>query len=129
PAAVPSDAYEIAFHCSASAAGLQTAIDSLAFEGRVIELSWFGDRPVELRLGGAFHAKRLSISASQVGQVARPRRAALTRRDRLALALAALADARLDALVTGEVAFADLPAALPRLLAPDASGIATRIRY
>ncbi|HET7409319.1 MAG TPA: zinc-binding alcohol dehydrogenase [Paracoccaceae bacterium] len=129
PGAVPSDACEIAFHASATAAGLQTAIESLAFEGRVIELSWFGDRPVELRLGGAFHAKRLSIIASQVGHVARPRRAALTRRDRLARALAALADPRLDALVTEEVAFAELPARLPRLLAPGASGIATRVVY
>ena len=44
-------------------------------------------------------------------------------------ALALLADPRLDRLITGEVAFADLPARIPRLLAPDAPGIATRIRY
>ena len=40
-----------------------------------------------------------------------------------------LADARLDRLITGEVAFTDLPREIPRLLAPDAPGIATRIRY
>jgi hypothetical protein len=40
-----------------------------------------------------------------------------------------LADPRLDRLVTAEVAFADLPGALPGLLAPGASGIATRVRY
>jgi serine/threonine-protein kinase len=34
-----------------------------------------------------------------------------------------------DALITEEVAFDDLPAALPRLLAPGAEGIATAIRY
>ena len=129
PDAVPCGAYEIAFHCSASAAGLQTALDSLAFEGRVVELSWFGDRPVELRLGGAFHAMRLSIVASQVGHVAPARRASLTRRDRLALAMQALSDPRFDALVTDEVAFAELPGQLPRLLAPGASGIATRVVY
>lgn len=129
PDAVPMGAYDIAFHCSASAAGLQTAIDALGFEGRVVELSWFGDRPVSLNLGGAFHSRRLTITASQVGQVARPRRAALSHRARLARALAALSDPRLDALITEEVAFANLPGALERLLAPDASGIATRIVY
>ena len=123
------DDYDLVFHTTASAAGLQSAIDALAFEGRVIELSWFGDRPVGLMLGGAFHSRRLSIRASQVGQVAPSRRAATSRRDRLAEALALLADARLDRLITGEVAFGDLPAEIPRLLASDAPGIATRIRY
>ena len=129
PDALAHGAYAIAFHSSASAAGLQTALDALAFEGRVIELSWFGDRPVPVVLGGAFHANRLTIRSSQVGQVARPRRAALGRRDRLVRAIAALADPRLDCLVTTEVPFAALPAALPGLLAPGASGIAARVRY
>jgi hypothetical protein len=40
-----------------------------------------------------------------------------------------LDDARLDALITEEVAFEDLPEELPRLLAADAPGIATAIRY
>jgi hypothetical protein len=121
--------YHGAFHTSATAAGLQCAIDALAFEGEVIELSWYGDAPVTLSLGGAFHSRRLAIRSSQVGQVARPRRASTTHRDRLARAVALLADARFDRLITGEVAFADLPAAIPRLLAPGAPGIATRIRY
>jgi threonine dehydrogenase-like Zn-dependent dehydrogenase len=129
PGEVAPGDYDLAFHSSASAAGLATAIAALDFEGRVVELSWFGDRPVSVPLGGAFHANRLSIASSQVGAVARPRRAALGPRDRLMRALAALADPRLDRLVTAEVAFADLPGALPGLLAPGASGIATRVRY
>ena len=44
-------------------------------------------------------------------------------------ALGMLADPRLDRLITGEVAFRDLAAAIPRLLAPGAPGIATRIHY
>jgi len=124
-----ADDYDVIFHTTASAAGLQTAIGALAFEGRVVELSWFGDRPVELMLGGAFHSRRLSIRASQVGHVAPARRATTTRRDRLAEALALLDDARFDRLITGEVAFADLAHEIPRLLAPGAAGIATRIRY
>lgn len=129
PEAIQPGGYDLAFHASASAAGLQTAIDALGFEGRVIELSWFGNRPVPVELGGAFHANRLSIVSSQVGHLARPRRAAMRHADRLSRALAALADARLDRLVTAEVAFADLPSAMPHLLGPGASGIATRIRY
>ena len=121
--------YDLVFHTTASAAGLQSAIDALAFEGRVIELSWFGDRPVPLMLGGAFHSRRLTIRSSQVGHVAPSRRETTSHRDRLAEALALLTDPRLDRLITGEVAFADLGREIPRLLAPDAPGIATRIRY
>ncbi len=121
--------YDLVFHTTASAAGLQAAIDALAFEGRVIELSWFGDRPVPLMLGGAFHSRRLTIRSSQVGHVAPSRRETTSHRDRLAEALALLTDPRLDRLITGEVAFADLGREIPRLLAPDAPGIATRIRY
>ena len=129
PDEVPAGAYDVAFHCAAAEAGLQTAIDALAFEGRVIELSWYGDRPVSVRLGGNFHASRLRIVSSQVGHVANPRRASTTHRDRLALALAALTDDRLDGLITTEVPFLDLPPRLPHVLADRAPGIATRIVY
>lgn len=129
PSDVPRGAFDVAFHCAAAESGLQSAIDSLAFEGRVIELSWYGDRAVSVRLGGNFHANRVQIICSQVGHVAPARRASTPHRDRLALALAALADDRLDALITNETQFRDLPAALPDLLSDGAPGIATRIVY
>ncbi|MEM0944305.1 MAG: zinc-binding alcohol dehydrogenase [Pseudomonadota bacterium] len=118
-----------AFHTSASSAGLESAINALAPEGEVIELSWYGDKTVSISLGGSFHSQRLSIRASQVGQIARARRASTTHAERLSAALSHLADPRLDALITEEVAFSELPAALPRLLGADADGIATRIVY
>ncbi len=121
--------YDVVFHTTGAPEALQAALDALAFEGRVIELSWFGDRPVPLLLGGAFHSQRLTIRASQVGHVAPARRATTSRRDRLAEALGMLDDPRLDRLITEEVAFRDLPGAIPRLLAPGAPGIATRVRY
>lgn len=123
------DVYDLVFHTTGSPAGLQVALDLLAFEGRVIELSWFGDRPVPLILGGAFHSKRLTIKSSQVGHVAPARRAATSRRQRLAEAIGLLDDRRLDRLITDEVAFDDLPREIPRLLDPRATGIATRVRY
>jgi len=126
---VSRDDYDVVFHSTASASGLQSAIDALGFEGEVIELSWFGDRPVPLILGGAFHSRRLAIRSSQVGHVAKPKRATTSYRQRMQAVLGMLTDARLDRLITEEVAFRDIAAAIPRLLAPDAPGIATRIRY
>ena len=116
--ALPADAPRgcaTVFHASASAAGLQTALDLLGFEGRVVELSWYGDRRVELALGGAFHARRLGIVASQVGHVAPARRGRCSRHERLALALAILRDPAFDVLLTGTSPFDALPDVMPRL--------------
>lgn len=128
PAEIEAE-HEIAFHSSASAGGIEAALAALRFEGEVIELSWYGDRPVAVPLGAAFHAQRLAIRSSQVGHVARSRRATTTHRTRLARALGLLDDPRLDAFVTDEVSFGDLPARLDGLLRPGAAGIATRVNY
>jgi NADPH:quinone reductase-like Zn-dependent oxidoreductase len=128
PEAAASGA-EIVFHASASEAGLRLALEIAAFEARIVEVSWFGDREVRLPLGASFHSQRLQLISSQVGSVAPAMRAGVTHRQRLETALALLDDARLDALITEEIAFEELPAALPRLLAADADGIATAIRY
>ena len=116
--AAPDDApagLDLAFHTSATGAGLQTALDLLAPDGTVVELSWYGDRPVEVSLGGAFHSGRLRVAGSQVGEVALARRTRRSRADRLALALQLLRDPALDALVAGSSAFEDLPAVMGRL--------------
>lgn len=120
---------DIVFHTSGTAAGLKGALAACGMEGRVVELSWYGDRAVDIGLGGAFHYRRLALVSSQVGLVSAGRRPRWSHRRRLEKALALLCDPRLDALVTEEVAFADLPGALPRILAAGAQGIATVVRY
>jgi threonine dehydrogenase-like Zn-dependent dehydrogenase len=114
PSAAPSGR-DLVVHCSATPEGLQSALDSLAPDGTVIEVSWYGDKEVAIALGGAFHSQRLTIRASQVGQVALPRRSSRTTRDRLALALELLRDDAFDALLEETSAFADLPETMTRL--------------
>jgi threonine dehydrogenase-like Zn-dependent dehydrogenase len=60
---------DVAINTSASAEGLQLAIDNLAFEAAVVEASWYGSRPVALDLGRAFHRKRLKLRSSQVSRI------------------------------------------------------------
>ena len=107
---------DLVFHASGEAAGLDLAFSLAGFEASVIELSWYGKRPVEIGLGGAFHSRRLSLRASQVGAVSQHRRARWDNRRRLALALDLCADPRLDILLQEETPFAALPEALPRIL-------------
>ena len=120
---------DMVFHTSATAAGLAGALACAGDEATVCELSWYGDAIVTAPLGQAFHSRRLKLVSSQVGQVAPSHRPRWSHRRRLEKALDLLADERLDALITEEVAFPDLPANLPRLLAPGAPGLAAAIRY
>ncbi|MDP4006168.1 zinc-binding alcohol dehydrogenase [Methylobacterium sp. NEAU K] len=120
---------DVVFHASANPDGLALALTLGGDEARVMELSWYGTRAVAAPLGLDFHVRRLSLVSSQVGQVAASRRPRWTYARRMQKALSLLADPRLDALITDEVAFADLPGALPRLLAPGAGGLCTAVRY
>lgn len=114
-------------HASGAPEGLVTALALAGTEATVVELSWYGDREVRLPLGGAFHARRLTLRSSQVGSLPPAERPRWTHQRRLGLALGLLADERLDVLVSGESAFADLPATMPALAAGDA--LCHRIRY
>ncbi|WP_333823282.1 dehydrogenase [Pinisolibacter sp.] len=129
PEAAPTGA-DVVFHTSATAAGLATAIAAAGPEAEVVELSWYGAGEIAVALGGAFHAGRIGLVSSQVGRVS-PGHAARgwTFASRLAAALDLAADPRLDRLIGEIVPFADLPAAMPRLLAAGAPGIVTLVRY
>jgi threonine dehydrogenase-like Zn-dependent dehydrogenase len=117
--AVPEDAapeQDLIVHASGNPAGLATAMAIAANEARILEASWFGTAPCAVPLGGAFHARRLRLVATQVGQVAAPMRGRRSHAERLATALDLLLDDRLETLLDGETAFEDLPAAMPRIL-------------
>lgn len=120
---------DLVFHASTSGDGLRLSLDLLADEGRVVELSWYGDTPVEVGLGGRFHSARLGIVASQVGMVAPARRGRRSPRDRLALALGLLRDPAFDALLSGTSTFDELPRVLPRLADGTLSAVCHTISY
>ncbi|WP_433454050.1 zinc-dependent alcohol dehydrogenase [Streptomyces sp. CA-142005] len=120
---------DLVVHASATEAGLTRALQLLAPEGTVVELSWYGDRRVALPLGEAFHSRRLTVRSSQVGTVSPAARAGRGYAERMALALDLLADPALDALITGESAFEQLPDVMPQLASGEIPALCHRIRY
>ncbi|MFF2021414.1 zinc-binding alcohol dehydrogenase [Streptomyces sp. NPDC058171] len=130
--AAPGDALDdcdLVVHASATEEGLTRSLELLGPEGTVLELSWYGDRKVSLPLGEAFHSGRLVVRGSQVGAVAPARRSRRTFGDRLALALDLLADPALDALVSGESTFDDLPRDMARIASGELPGLCHRVVY
>jgi threonine dehydrogenase-like Zn-dependent dehydrogenase len=124
----PTD-LDLVVHTSATSAGLGCSLELLAAEGTVIDLSWYGDAEVRLPLGGAFHARRLTIRSSQVGTLAPARASRRTFAERLALALELLRDPAFDALLTGESRFDELPDVMARLAAGSLPALCHTITY
>ncbi|HET7315508.1 zinc-binding alcohol dehydrogenase [Salinisphaera sp.] len=120
---------DLVFHASATDAGLNTALVLAGREAEIIELSWFGTRPATLALGGAFHSRRLTLRATQVGTVAPARAARWDHARRLALAVALCADPRLDVLFARDVDFDQLPGVMARLADPADRTLCQRIVY
>lgn len=129
PKDAPRDV-DVAFNASASASGLATALAAAGEEATVVELSWHGSDDVAVPLGRAFHARRLRLLSSQVGQVSPSRRPRWSARRRLAAALELLAaDATLDRLIDVEIPFERAPEELPARLAAGAEGLGVVLVY
>lgn len=120
---------DLVVHTSATSEGLQLSLDLLAAEGTVIDLSWYGDRDVQVSLGVAFHSRRLGLRASQVNAVSPAMLGRRTSADRLVLALELLQDPAFDAVITGHSPFHDLPEVMSRVASGDLPAICHVIDY
>lgn len=120
---------DVVLHCSATEAGLATALRLAGDEAEVVELSWYGSDAPRVPLGESFHARRLTIRASQVGVVSAARRNRRSTTDRLAAALAALSDARFDALLSDVSDFAELPEVMDDIASGRRPALCHLIRY
>ncbi len=120
---------DVTFHCSATSPGLQAAIDSVGQNGRVIELSWYGNQSVDIALGGDFHTKRKKIISSQVGKIAGhvPFENKYARRQQLVLDL--LTDDSLDDLITHTVSLDQAPDLFSEIRAGSLPGLGYCIEY
>ena len=128
PEQAPND-QDCVIHASGHPDGLRLAMSLVGNEGRVIEMSWFGQGEVSLPLGGAFHSQRLTLRASQVGQLPAKLQPRWNYRRRLNVALRLLADPALEALISSECDFADFPERAPALFSPQSTALCHRIRY
>lgn len=127
PDAAPKGA-DVVVHVSASAAGLATAIDAAGDEATVVEASWHGADDTPAPLGGAFHSRRLKLVSSQVGALPTDRRPRWSYARRMSKAMELLCDPKLDALISGETAFNDLPTRYAAIL-EDPATLCHRVRY
>ena len=129
PSRLPTDGVPLLVELSGSATALAGGLSLLSHEGTALVGSWYGEQPVTLPLGGAFHRRRLTIRSSQVSTVP----AALTgrwdvaRRRRVAVRL--LDVLPLSALATTEIPFDEAPRAYEALDQRAAGVVHIALRY
>ena len=121
--------YDIVIEASGTGEGLASALRAAATDGEVVVASWYGSTPQQIDLGSDFHSRRLTLRASQVGEVAAARRGRRTTRERLELALRLLEDDVFDTLLGDDSPWTDLPAVMSALAAGTSSGLCHTIDW
>jgi threonine dehydrogenase-like Zn-dependent dehydrogenase len=128
PDEAPDD-QDVVIHTSASEPGLSTALACAGNEASIIEASWYGNMQPSAPFGEDFHARRLTLKSSQVGQLPPGRRPRWDHRRRLTLALSLLDDPALDQLISGQSRFAELPQTMVQLAQGSGQTLCHRITY
>jgi 2-desacetyl-2-hydroxyethyl bacteriochlorophyllide A dehydrogenase len=102
---------DLALELSGDPAALDAAIAATGYDGRVLVGSWYGNKPVELDLGGRFHRSRISVESSQVSTIDPRLRGRWGKDRRLDVAWDRLDDFDVDALLTHRLPVEEAPEA------------------
>jgi len=60
---------DLTFELSGNPSALNDAIALTRFSGRIVVGSWYGEKQVEINLGGTFHRSRIKLISSQVSTI------------------------------------------------------------
>lgn len=125
----PDEAYDIVFNTSGKGAGLQVAIDSVRVEGKVVELSWYGSKRIEVNFGDSFHYGRKKIISSQVSKIPSHKLSNwdFTKRKKMVFDL--LSKHQPDYLIDKEIAYEEAPEFFNELRNNPTDNIGVIIKY
>jgi len=107
----PQAGADLTYELSGRPETLNLALESTAYDGRVVVGSWYGRKMAPLELGGRFHRSHLRIIASQVSHVQPELSGRWTKPRRLQTALKLLRRIRPSGLVTHRFQLAEAAAA------------------
>jgi threonine dehydrogenase-like Zn-dependent dehydrogenase len=121
--------FDLAFHCSSHEAGLQTCIDKTGIEGKIIELSWYGNKAVTVNLGGTFHSQRKSIISSQVSAIPASKQARWNFHRRKQVVFELLKNPAFDQHIATTIPFKELPALFDKIRKGKVDVLSYGVRY
>jgi len=101
------DGADLVYELSGNPDGLDAAVDTAGYAGRVVIGSWYGTKPVELGLGGEFHRSHVRLRASQVSRIDHEHAGRWDTDRRLAVTLDRLGELEPERLITHRFAVGD----------------------
>jgi threonine dehydrogenase-like Zn-dependent dehydrogenase len=60
---------DLTFELSGNPLALNNAIALTRFSGRIVIGSWYGEKQMDINLGGTFHRSRIKLISSQVSSI------------------------------------------------------------
>ncbi len=121
--------FDVVFNTTTSEQALQKAFRLTRLEGTVVELSWYGNKRVNLDLGTDFHYGRKRLICSQVSHIPIRKQPLWNYQSRKDLVLRLLQEINPEYLLGAEVAFEDTPAFYDQLRSGLIKEISTIINY
>lgn len=100
---------DVAFNTSGAEMGLQYCIDKVGKEGKIIELSWYGNKKVSLELGKSFHYHRKQLISSQVSTIPKNKQVDWDFKKRKQYVFDLLKNEAYDQYISGIIPFKDSP--------------------
>ncbi len=121
--------FDIAINTSANQNGLQSCINAVGYEGVIVELSWYGEKSVNINLGHDFHHLRKRIISSQVSTIPVQKRGGWDFERRKNLVFKLLQSSVFDTMLDHEIKFDTSPDYFDQLRSKKLDHFSTIINY
>ncbi|WP_020526728.1 zinc-dependent alcohol dehydrogenase [Flexithrix dorotheae] len=121
--------FEVVFNTTGQQKVLQKALELTRQEGKVIEMSWYGTREIQISLGTDFHYGRKQIISSQVSQIPKRKLGQWDYSSRKHLVFKLLKALKPDFLIDSEIPFSQSPDFFHQLRMGKIKGTGIVIKY
>lgn len=121
--------FDVIFNTTSSQEALQDAFRLTRLEGTVVELSWYGNKQVNLSLGADFHYGRKRLICSQVSHVPSRKQPLWNYKSRKDLVVRLLQEINPTYLLGHEINFQETPQFYQKLRAGEIKELSTIINY
>ncbi len=103
--------FDLVYELTGNPHALNSAIEHIAYSGRIVVGSWYGQKTAPIQLGSNFHRSHAQIISSQVSSINPRHRGRWNKQRRLDLAWQMLQQQNTSSLITHKIEFNDAPAA------------------
>lgn len=121
--------FDVIFNTTSSEQALQDALRLTRLEGSIVELSWYGNKSVNLNLGADFHHGRKRLICSQVSHIPFRKQPLWNYKNRKDLVVRLLQELNSEHLIGHEISFQETPEFYDKLRSGDIKELSTIINY